>query len=154
MIDVSNKQDFIDAIHNNAEPITEATSYSSKISKALNTDAEDLSNICHNYYNELIEEYVNYLSDILHKAFIETWIIFIGANSAKDIYDYLTGDFTVEKCNKINSCIKAVNDRLSSYGYLYQLGDFSNPVPESEELLHKLEEAWNKVFLFKEFPTV
>ena len=153
MIDVSNKQDFIDAINNNL-PITEATSYSSKLSKAWNIDAEDLRDVYINKYNELIYEYTKYFSDILDRTFIETWIILIGANSAKDIYDYLTSDFTVKKCNKINSCIKAVNDRLSSYGYLYQLGDFSNPIPKSEEILHKLEEAWNKVFLFKEFPTV
>lgn len=153
MIDVSNKQDFIDAINSNSEPTTGATSYSSKLSKAWNIDAKDLRDIYPNY-NSLIEEYAKYFSDILDRAFIETWIIFIGANSAKDIYDYLTDDFTVEKCNKINSCIKAVNDRLLSYGYLYQLGDFSNPVPKSEELLHKLEESWNKVFSFKEFPTM
>lgn len=153
MIDISNKQDFIDAINNNL-PITEATSYSSKLSNTWNTYAEDLRDVHINKYNELIYEYTKYFSDILDRAFIETWIIFIGANSEKDIYDYLTGDFTVEKCNKINSCIKAVNDRLLSYGYLYQLGDFSNPIPKSEEILHKLEEAWNKVFLFKEFPTV
>ena len=155
MIDVSNKQDFIDAINNNLEPITGATAYSSKLSKAWNNiDAEDLKDIYRNYHSWWIEEYANYLSDILDRVFIETWIIFIGANSAKDIYDYLTGDFTVEKCNKINSCIKAVNNRLSSYGCLLQLGDFSNPVPKSEELLRELEEAWNKVFLFKEFPNM
>lgn len=154
MIDVSNKQDFIDAINNNSELTKGATSYSSKLSKAWNIDVKDLRDTYINKYNEWIYEYTKYFSDILDKTFIETWIIVIGANSAKDIYDYLTGDFTVEKCNKINSCIKAVNDRLLAYGYLYQLGDFSNPVPKSEELLHKLEESWNKVFLFKEFPTM
>jgi hypothetical protein len=154
MIDVSNKQDFIDAINSNSELNTGAAAYSSKLSKEWNIDAENLIDICPNYYNGLIDEYAKYLSDILDRAFIETWIIFIGANSAKDIYDYLTSDFTIEKCNKINSCIKAVNDRLSSYGYLYQLGDFSNSIPKSEELLRKLEESWNKVFPFKEFSTM
>ena len=149
MIDVSNKQDFIDALNNNLELNKVATSYSSKLSSAWNTYAEDLRDVYINKYNELIYEYTKYFSDILDKAFIETWIIFIGANSAKDIYDYLTGDFTVEKCNKVNSCIKAVNDSLLSYGYSYQLGDFSNPIPKSEEILHKLEEAWNKVFRSK-----
>lgn len=154
MIDVSNKQDFIDAINNNSELTKGATSYSSKLSKAWNIDVKDLRDTYINKYNEWIYEYTKYFSDILDKTFIETWIIVIGANSAKDIYDYLTGDFTVEKCNKINSCIKSVNDRLLAYGYLYQLGEFSNPIPKSEEILHKLEESWNKVFLFKEFPTM
>jgi hypothetical protein len=155
MIDVSNKQDFIDIINNNLKPITEATSYSSKLSKAWNIDAENLIDICPNYYNGLIDEYAKYLSDIIDRTFIETWIIFIGANSAKDIYDYLTSDFTIEKCNKINSCIEAVNDQLSNaYDYQYQLGEFSSPVPKSEETLHKLEESWNKVFPLKEFPAL
>lgn len=144
MIDVSNKQEFIDAMNNDSK--NEQDQEYVRFEKRWNKVTKDLTGFDFDAYNKTIDEYSRFLVNLIDKVFIETWIEFFGATCAKDIYNTLTEDFTIEKVNKINACIEAVNNRLSAYGMNYGLGNIEAPIEKSEQTLNKIEYAWNTVF--------
>ena len=147
MIDVSNKQEFIDAMNNDSD--TEQDQEYLKFEKRWNKVTKDLTGFDFDAYNKTLYEYSRLLVNIIDKVFIETWIEFFGSKCAKDIYDTLTEDFTIEKLNKINACITSVNNRLSDYGMYYGLGNIEAPIEKSEQTLNKIKEAWDKVFTIR-----
>ena len=142
-----NKNLYIYAVNNDSE--TEKDQEYLRFEKRWNKVTKDLTGFDFDSYNKTLDEYSRFIVNLTNKIFIETWIQFFGATCAKDIYDTLTEDFTVEKANKINACIEAVNNKLSVYGMYYGLGNIEAPIEKSEHTLNNIEYAWNTVFMVK-----
>lgn len=103
-----------------------------------------------NLYNDIVDKIIEDQNKIMNQIICGSFKDYLGCKSGEDMYIILT---SVGYLHKYNQIVDLVNEHLKTAmmgfgpdGIVPQISKLSEPLKESDELKHKMINAWEDVY--------
>ena len=106
----------------------------------------------HNLYMDMVNEISSIEINILNMSILDAFKTYLNCKSGEDVYNILTNPTMFFRINPyieyINARIKYLLDVAFGAGVTtpFELREFKEPIPKSEETLEKFKITWEEVY--------